>query len=299
MSSRSNFEANVTDLPNSDAAGATTRARVTPYELVFTTDEMETRVFPGIQSEAERAGVDPLHHDRFQLLAAAGQAVRDVVPAEAPPEAVEQYRALLYHAFNFWRFQKRVYLAEPAVARFLVEAAPRMQGWEFQPPHPSIYLQLPANLFWASISPDSKPEPVDGFFATVAPENDPMGGPYQRVHLLMVLGIRRDRAGFSVIPLDTEAGPGIPAAWAEAAGRQGGRDFENILPGGEISGLYSILTTTEVLKLAGRLLWYVDRFPADVLPEATPERREDQPPGAVPAPHLPYHRVVLGDRERP
>jgi hypothetical protein len=62
--------------------------------------------------------------------------------------------------------------------------------------------------------------------------------------------------------------------WAEP-GRDEGRDFENVLPGGEMAGLYSILTTAEALKLVARLLWYV---------EATP-RRSPPPPrrsGAAP-----------------
>ena len=46
-----------------------------------------------------------------------------------------------------------------------VEAAPGLDEWTFRGPARSLYLQLPPNLFWASIGTDVPPEPVDGFFA--------------------------------------------------------------------------------------------------------------------------------------
>lgn len=268
-------------------------ARLTPYELVFT-DRFDTEIFPGILEDAKRVGTEPLHADRFHLLASVGDAVRDVVPEEAPPDALEQYRALLYHAFNFWRFEKRVYVLDPAVARYLVEAAPGLDEWELALPQPSVYLQLPANLFWGSVSPEAKPEPVDGFFVTSARVEDPLGEPLLRLFVLVVLGIRRYRAGFSVIPLDTEAGPGIAAAWAAGEGEgDGRRDFQSNLPGGEVAGLYSLVTTSEVLKLLGRALWYVDLFPGSVSLEPVAEARPPTEPDTLPPPRLPFHRVRL------
>jgi hypothetical protein len=251
---------------DSNAQFRTTEAadrRPTPYDVVFGAD-VEEGTFSRILLEAAERGVDPADPARFAFLSLAGDAVRAVVPPDAPPEALEQYRALLFHAFNFWRFGKRRYRVEPALARYLVEGAPALKGWELAPPHPSIYLQLPRNLFWGSISPGSTPESVDGFFVTRSSGTDALGEFFTRLDILVVLGIRRDRAGFSVIPLSTATGPGISDDWLTSPGRDHGRDFENVLPGGEIGGLYSILTTTEVLKLVARALWYVDRFPADV-----------------------------------
>lgn len=268
--------------------------RLTPYELVFSAEDFEARVFPAIREEAATRGVDAHLSDRFHLLASAGDAVRSVVPADAPPEMLGQYRALLFQAYNFWRYGRRIYLLDPAVARYLVEAAPTLHEWDFALPHPSAYLQLPPNLFWGSISPDSTPEPVDGLFATAGDATDPLGEPYRHLELLVVLGIRRNRAGFSVIPLDTEVGPGIARVWAETPGREAGVDYENVLPGGELSGLYSILTATEVFKLAARAFWFVESFPDAVVPERAPERRAGPRPGSPPASHLPYHRVTLG-----
>lgn len=267
--------------------------RQTPYELVFG-PELEATVFGRIAEEAEARGVDPLASDRFHLLASAGDAVRELVPPEAPVDALEQHRALLYHAYNYWRLGKRSYLVDPAVARFLVEAAPTLDDWEPTGPHPAAYIQLPPNLFWGSIALDMKPEPLDGFFLTVCEATEDVDPPARHLAVLAVLGIRRDRAGFSVIPVSTEVGPGIPAPWAEPSGRESGPDFQSVLPGGDIAGLYSVLTAGELFRLVARVAWYIDRHPADLVPVAPP------PPGAVdaadaPPARVPTLRVTLGD----
>lgn len=270
-----------------------TSLRVTPYEVAFAATAYETEVFAAIAADAELHRIDPLLLEPFTAIPSAGEAARAFVPPEAPPEALEQYRALLYHGFNYWRFGRPTYLIHPATARYMVEAQPRMENWELTLPHPSTYLQLPPNLFWGSVSPESTPEPVDGMFLTGAPGHALSGEPFLRLEVLLVLGLRRDRAGFSVIPFDTEAGPGIAAAWAEPGGREQGADFENILPGGEISGLYSLLTVGEVLKLLGRILWYIDSYPADVSEERTQLPAAAPPEGPSPS-TIPYRLVTLG-----
>jgi hypothetical protein len=268
--------------------------RLTPYEMAFADDGYEARIFPRLMAESDALGEDPARRDRFAFLTLAGDALRDVVPDEAPPDALEQYRSLLYHAFNFWRSGRRLYTLDLPLARYLVEGAPTLTDWSFQAPTTSVYVQLPPNLFWASISPEVQPEPVDGFFVTSSRGDDPLGPAYRKLEVLMVLGMRRERAGFSIIPFDTEVGPGIAAVWAETPGREGARDFENILPGGEMSGLYSILTTAEALKLLARALWYVDTHPADVEPCEAPERRTQDRPGSVPLSRLYYYCVRFG-----
>ncbi|MBD0321288.1 MAG: hypothetical protein ICV87_13185 [Gemmatimonadetes bacterium] len=282
------------------AAGERLAARgplVTPYELVFGEGGFEERVFPGIHAEAESQAEDPARRDRFGFLSLAADAIRDVVPADATADILEEYRALFYHGFNFWRFGRRLYVLEPATARYLVEAAPKLAGWELKLPYPSVYVQLPPRLFWASIAVDAPPEPVDGFFAVQSQGIDPLGPGFSDLQVLMVLGVRRDRAGFSVIPFDTEVGPGIPADWAEAQGRADGPDFVNILPGGEMAGLYSILTNTEALKLLARALWYIDTQAGEIPAETAPERRADDREGSVPLSRLPFQRVRLADGE--
>ena len=272
-----------------------TTLRTTPYEAAFADTAYEAEVFPAIEADARAHGSDPLALDAFAMLPATSEAVRSFVPPEAPAEALEQYRALLYHGFNYWRADYPTYLVHPAVARFLVESQPGMQGWDLVVPDSSVYVQLPHNLFWGSVSPEVTPEPIDGFFVTAAPEEAATGPAFLRLEVLLVLGLRRDRAGFSVIPFQTEAGPGIASIWAEGNSRDEGSDFENILPGGEISGLYSVLTVGEVLKLLGRIFWYIDRFPAAVSVSTTSAPAEEvSSPGAPPtSSRLPFHLVSL------
>jgi hypothetical protein len=269
-------------------------ARATPYELVFGDTDFDVRVFPAIREQAEAYGVDTAHPDRFNFLPRVGEVIREIVSDEAPPEALDQYRALLFHAYNFWRAGRCLYLVEPGVARYLVEAAPALGDWELTLPADAVYLQLPANLFWASIEADGAPEPVDGLFVTAARASDALGVQYQKVELLLVLGIRRDRAGFSIIAFSTEAGAGIVQEWAVAEGRAGG-DFSSLLPGGEMAGLYSVVTASEALKLMARILWYVDQHPESVELEHAIERRAAQRGDSPPVTALSFRRVGLAD----
>jgi hypothetical protein len=286
----------------SDAAAATGAraagdfpgaARLTPYELAFMDGDFESRVFPMIQDEAEGRREDPARRERFVFLGTGGDAIRDIIPPDAPAEMLEEYRALFYHAFNFWRFGRRLYVLDPAVARYLVEGTPRLHDWQFTMPYDSLYLQLPPNLFWASIGTDVPPEPVDGFFVTQSRARDALDLPFTDVEVLMVLGIHRLREGFSVIPFNTEVGAGIPPVWTEP-GREQGADFESILPGGEMAGLYSILTIAEALKLVARAFWYLETRAEDVTQAPAPERRAFDRPGSVPLSRLDFHRVRLG-----
>ena len=296
-------EERVTDGIPQQAPGArpaVEAARLTPYELVFAEAGFEARIFPSLQDEAEANGDDPASRERFAFLSLAADALRDLIPQEAPREALEQHRALLYHSFNFWRFGRRFYLLERPVARYLVESRPVLGGWEPRLPHPAVYVQLPANLFWASISPHVPPEPVDGFFAVESQGVDPLGPSYRTLQVLMVLGIRRERAGFSIIPFDVEVGPGMDSGWADAPAREDdGADFASVLPGGDAAGLYSIVTTGEALKLLTRALWYVHANPQDLVPEQPAERRSSDRPGSVSLSRLPFCRVRFGTSAPP
>lgn len=167
-------------------------------------------------------------------------------------EALKQYGRLLFHAFHYWRDGKPTRRIDEEGLRWLLEEVSTVGAWSLVAPAPSGYLQLPRNLVWARPAAGLTPEPVDGFFWTQIPGRD---GP-ARLHVLLVLGIRPGRAGFSVIPatgvLDTEA------HWAEIRARQEGADFETTLPGGEMDELFSIETPAEVLKLASLCFWKLD-----------------------------------------
>jgi hypothetical protein len=265
---------------------------VTPYELVFGEGGFEERVFPHIHAEAESQAEDPRGATASASFRGGGRAAGHGAgrgdggdPGGVPPPLLPRLQLLA--------LRRRLYVLEPATARYLVEAAPRMSGWELKLPYPSVYVQLPPRLFWASIAIDAPPEPVDGFFAIQSQGIDPLGPGFSDLQVLMVLGVRRERAGFSVIPFDTEVGPGIPTDWAEAPGREGAPDFANILPGGEIAGLYSILTNTEALKLLAA--------PSGTSTRRRARSRRDRAgaarrwPGEHPPVRLPFQPVRLAD----
>lgn len=267
--------------------------RLTPYEIVFMDGDFESRVFPRIAREAAEGGVATLQREKFDFLSTVGEVVRDVTPEDAPSEALDQYRALLFQAYHHWSEGRKLYVLDTAAARYLVESAPELPDWSFVAPERSLYLQLPGNLFWSSISPDAPPEPVDGFFITTSGAEDAQGREFQSVDVLAILGIRRARAGFSVIPVEMETGDGLAAPW-EAPPRSDG-DFANLLPGGEIAGLYSVLTIPEVLKLVARAFWYIQQFPDSLVEVQAAEPRDDEEEAAPTL--LAYKRITIGGAE--
>lgn len=235
--------------PAGDRAGKE-EPRPTPYQMVFGGEAFEGESFPAIRQEAEGHGIATRPREQFELLAEVGRTMRGILPEDTPAEAAEQYRALVYHAFQFWSAGRRVYTLDRALTRYLVEAEMTAADWSLRLPAESIYLRLPPRLFWSSISPDQSPEPIDGAFLTASGD--------RRLEALLVLGMYRARDGFSVVPLEAPAGGGAGGEWISMSARPEGRDFDTVLPGGEMEGLYSILTGGEALKLIARALWYID-----------------------------------------
>jgi hypothetical protein len=219
--------------------------RVTPYDMVFGTAEFEGERFPAIAEEAQTRGFDLLDPERFVMLGETGVLIRQILGDDDAGEAVSQLGALLYHAFHFSRTGKLVLELTEADARALVEAAPD-DNTPFAPPSAAGYIQLPRNLFWSRIDPAAPAESVDGFFWVWREIQAPQ---LARLQLLLVLGLRADRAGLSLIDIGEDV-PGTLAAWAQMQAREDGEDFANVLPGGEIQKLLAITTPLEALKLA-------------------------------------------------
>jgi hypothetical protein len=268
-------------------------ARLTPYELALPPEEFEERVFPALAAEAAAAGLEPARREHFHFLGEAARALELLAPEEAPPELREQLRSFLFHGFNFWSGGRRLLYLEPALARFLVESPHPLAEWEPRLPAASLYLQLPPNLFWASVAEGAQSEPVDGFFVTAGDAPDPIGARFRTITALMVLGVRRERAGFSVVEVETQVGPELDRGWLDADARPGGRDFASALPGGEMAGLYSLLTSAEVLKLLFRALRHVDLHPECVESLPPAERRRAERPQSAPLTSLPWSCVRL------
>ncbi|HEX7091352.1 MAG TPA: hypothetical protein VF192_14515 [Longimicrobiales bacterium] len=303
-------------------ADAAAGARLTPYELVFADTELERDGFPALREEAEARGADVTVPERLLLLATAGRLLRELGATDATLEPVGM---LLFQAYHFWDVGKRVYVLEPALARALAEGAPGVlreiagrappaaaaphapapaaphapapaaphapAAAALHPPAPAGYLQLPRNLFWARVDEAATPEPVDGLFWTMAREGD-AGGPPARLDLLLALGLWPGRPGLSVIPVAEPLAGRSLADLALARARPDGADFANVLPGGELEGLFALTTPAEVLKLFALVWSYVERHP-DAVGDAVapPEPAPASSPHALPPSRLPYHPI--------
>jgi len=256
--------------------------RPTPYELVFQGGAVpfEAERFPAILSEAEARDVALERPGPLVMLGTVGALMREMLlehDAEddggaawqaVPAQAIEQMGALIFHALRFWRAggqvlhldveRLRALVAEPVAGgetageTGATPGAPGAPGdWRFAAPHDAGYLQLPRNLVWARPDPAEPPEPVDGMFWAAG----------ARLELLLALGVRPDRPGFTAVALGADIGAdgAAGAGWADAAARPGGRDFENVLPGGELQELLAVTTEAEALKLVTRAFRLADR----------------------------------------
>lgn len=228
-------------------------ARPTPYALVFAAGHFEDEAFPWIAEEGEARGVPSADPARFLLLGQVGRLLRELLPGGAGGEEAERYGMLIFQAYHFWRFGKRVLALDEAKARAVVESTAPLGAWALHPPAPAGYVQLPRHLFWARVEEGATPEPVDGFFWTMVGTEDPARPPYRRLDVLLVLGMYPGRPGFSTIAVGAELESAPEGHWGDVQGRREGEDFSNILPGGELQGWHGLVTEVEVLKLVSRI----------------------------------------------
>jgi hypothetical protein len=224
---------------------------LSPYELVFGSALFEADRFPAIRAEAEARGVETELPERFLLLGTVGALLQELLPEGAGSAEFSRHGVLLYQAYHFWRHGKRHYLLTEPEARELVDRPPEGERWHLLPPGPAGYLQLPRHLFWARIEEGATPEPVAGFFWTLAAAA-PEAHPRPRLELLLALGLFPGRPGFSTITIETEIDRGDADLQPGAAARAEGEEFANILPGGELQAWYGLITELEVLKLVSR-----------------------------------------------
>ena len=258
-------------------------ARVTPYELLLPEESFAHERFPFVRKEAEERGSGALLlPEQFALLGEAGAILQAIRGEGDDPRLIQHHGALLFHAFHFWQEGFPLFLLSTPVARYVVDSGPVEGMWSPSLPGPAGYVQLPQHLFWIPGSGDAPPESLDGFFWS-APDPD-------QVSLLVVMGLRKDRPGLSVVPLPTLP---LSAAgvWASLQVRPQGKDFQSSLPGAELEHLYALEAGAEAVKLAMRVFWYLDSYPGSV------ERGGGSDPGvAAQGPHpsaLEYRRIVL------
>ncbi|HEY2896411.1 MAG TPA: hypothetical protein VGJ12_04675 [Gemmatimonadaceae bacterium] len=255
-------------------------ARLTPYELIL--EPLEREEFPAIRAEGEQRGSDVHRRDQFLLLGHAGATLDEIVPEDADPESLDEYGELLYEGYQFWAYGRRLYSFESSVTMLLTEPEYDIGEWMFAAP-PASYLQFPYQKLWARVAADAPYEPLDGVFV-VAANTEERADSGVHVRVQMVLGLRSDRPGVSLVSYRDDLDPAKVASRAMHPWRAEGIAYANAIPGGERMGYRTLATTSELEALVIRSFHYLDTHP-DRLERVTDAADED-------ATRLPYVRVL-------
>ncbi|MEP7064969.1 MAG: hypothetical protein ABI889_02940 [Gemmatimonadota bacterium] len=254
-------------------------ARLTPYELIL--EPLEREEFPAIRAEGEQRGSDVHRRDQFLLLGYAGATLDEIVPEDADPESLDEYGELLYQGFQFWTYGRRLYSFDDPVASLLSEPEYEIGDWVFAAP-PASYLQFPYQKLWARVSAEAPYEPLDGVFV-VAANTEERADSGVHVRVQMVLGLRPDRPGVSLVSYRDDLDPTQVAARATRPWRAEDVAYANAIPGGERKGYRTLATTSELEALVIRAFHYLDTNP-DRVERITAIAGEEST-------HLPYVRV--------
>lgn len=258
--------------------------RKSPYEILFGGEGLTASGFATIRDEARRAGISTARRDQFARLPAVRRLLGDVVPDFAEPASLDRYLEILHHCFLFWRAGCRYYAFEGAAARSVIVDAPALTDWTPRFDYPALYVELPENLCWAAVVDGEPPEPVEGMFVSLRTDQA------SEADILVVLGIRPHRPGFSVAALtvDLDAATAISEPGA----------FTSDIPGADLANLYSLQRSGEVVTLLLRLLWYVETYPesCELLPGSADAARDSD--GRRSSTALEHYRVRKLDRNR-
>jgi hypothetical protein len=225
---------------------------MTPYQLIFEAAEFEGDMFPNIRAEAAEHQLSTWNPDEFLQLPATRALLEKIAPSDGESTApVTGITALAFHAYHFWAGGKIVHsVTEPVLRSLLDPAAPMIGEWPLHADAPAGYVCLPPNLVWAQAAA-ATPEPVHGFHYALPP------APAPRVDVLLALGVRDDRAGITAVDVSVPLPPPPPGHFGDIQARDAGDDFANILPGGELRGLFALTNAGEVLKLVSRILHHI------------------------------------------
>jgi len=218
--------------------------RPTPFALVFGTVARER--FPAIADALAHAGASAAQRDAFVLVEPVARLLQDIAPSDATPDEIDAHLRMLHHAYRHWSAGGWVYrIGETMLAA--AAAQPPIVG---RLPHPALYLQLPSGKVWRPAEGGAAAEPLDGAFVTET-------GTPGEMSVLGIFGMHRARPGFSAVAVEgTVDGqePGAGELVVAAARPDGSPPFSAVLQGGPAAGLYSLVTTGELLLLTCRLL---------------------------------------------
>ena len=194
--------------------------------------------FPALAASLLAAGRDEADRDAFLLDRAVVELLQDLVPEEHDVEQIEEFVAVLHHAYLFWRNGRTVVAVDRQRAATLLSPGPSGAAPSAaRTVRPSAYHQFPERLVWAQLTPDAPHEPLDGFFVRPAPA--------AAIEVLGVFGVHPGRPGFGVAEV---SGP-RPLSLGRA---DGSPPFSPALPGGDAAGLHSLVGAEELLELAYR-----------------------------------------------
>ncbi len=207
-------------------------SRLHPFEFAFA--ELAATRFPEIREEAGTASVDL---DAMARLPATQQLLQDVTsphPADPDPLAVAEYMTSLFVAFRYWQAGQHTVTVEKAallrdIAHPITDEPPASPE--------ACYVQLPAQWFWATIGENHPYEPLEGMFV-VRNDSD------LQLTVVAVLGLRRDRDGFSQITVSATVADMVAAV---ATRRE--PPFGPVMDGGCEAGFLSVISEGELLHL--------------------------------------------------
>lgn len=203
-----------------------------PFEMVF--GEIAPRAFPAIRDEAAGVEIDFATMARLRSAQSLLQELGAPDVAERDPRAVGEYLALLFAGFRYWAAGRVTRDVPRDGLQRLIDDPPASA-----PPIPTDapYLRFPPHWFWAQIADDQPHEPLAGLFVIGGARGDD-------VTVVAVLGLRRDREGFSQIAVTADR-----AGWQEAAGVQRDPVFAPVMDGGATASFRSLVSAGELLHL--------------------------------------------------
>jgi len=206
-------------------------ARALPWtELVSAIGEER---FAEIRDALAAAGTDDLNGDAFVLNGTVANLLRDLMPDDAPADAITAYAALLHMLYVCWARDWPVVMIGADQLRAAV-AKPRHPTPDTR--HLACYVQLPERLAWAEPGEGEAHEPLDGIFLIATAT---------RADALAVLGFRAARDGFTTM----EGAVALPST--PPPPRAGGLPaFASTLPGGNEARLISVVDAHELCALA-------------------------------------------------
>lgn len=190
--------------------------------------------FEEIRADLVARKITDLDRDAFLLNGVVGALLREMVPEEAPADAVIAYGALLHSVYCCWARDWPVATVDATRLRASLSTLHTSPFAERSPL--AVYIQLPPHLVWAEPTPGSPHEPLDGVFLLVHGD---------RAMALAVLGFHELREGFTTMEGDLR----LPAA-PPAPRPDGTPPFSPALPGGDLAKLVSLVDTHELASLA-------------------------------------------------